>query len=94
MVAAKIRNTRYDLLEGAPYAYNAGGVKDVQDRAQRLTSQDVLDETGGGKIFPLYFMDLAENGNFLETNEVAKRHGVCGDPRLVREWGGRASRAF
>ncbi len=80
----KLRNPRYDLLDGAPYAYNGGGVKDVQDRAERLTDPAVLAAAGNGDQFPLYYMPLAENGNFLESNEIAKRHGVCGDPRLVR----------
>lgn len=79
-----MNHDRHEDLEKAPYAYNAGGVKAVQDRAEELIDPDVLDEAGGGKLFPLYYMDRAENGNFLETNEIAKRHGVCGDPRLVR----------
>lgn len=74
---------RFENLEGAPYAYNAGGVKEVQNRAKANTDPSVLAATGGGGVFPLYYMDLAENGNYIETNEIAKRHGVCGDPRLV-----------
>ncbi len=56
----------------------------MQDRARRLTDPAVLAEVGDGGQFPLYYVPLAENGNFLESNEIAKRHGVCGDPRLVR----------
>lgn len=70
-------------MEGAPYAYNAGGVKAVQDRARAKTDEATLEAVGGGGLFPLYFLDLAENGNYLETNEVAKRATPCGDPRLV-----------
>lgn len=75
---------RYEDIEYAPFSYNAGGVKRTQDRAQELTDPEVLAEHGGGDLYPLYFAERAENGNFLESNEIAKRHGVCGDPRLVR----------
>ncbi|CAM9875438.1 unnamed protein product, partial [Ectocarpus sp. 13 AM-2016] len=72
----------FEDIEGAPYAYNAGGVKEVQARAQAMTDQATLDAVGGGEIYPLYHLDLAENGNYMETNEVAKRATPCGDPRL------------
>ena len=58
-------------------------MKDAQGRATAKTNAAVLAAAGNGDKFPLYYMDLAENGNFMETNETAKRHGVCGDPRLV-----------
>ncbi|CAM9630656.1 unnamed protein product [Hapterophycus canaliculatus] len=77
----------YDLefehVERKPYAYNAGGVKAVQARAKANTDPDELAANGGGGRFPLYFQPRAPNGNYLESNEIAKRHGVCGDPRLV-----------
>lgn len=59
-------------------------MKAVQARAQANTNQATLDAVGGGKLFPLYYLELAENGNYMETNEVAKRATPCGDPRLVR----------
>lgn len=74
---------RFDNVENAPYAYNAGGVKAVQDRAEAETDPGVLAMYGAGDQFPLYYGVLAENGNYLEPEEIAKRHGVCGDPRLV-----------
>ncbi len=77
-------NLRFANVENAPYAYNAGGVKEVQDRAEALTDPDVLAAAGNGDQFPLYYLERAANGNYLESNEIAKRHGVCGDPRLVR----------
>lgn len=67
-----------------PYAYNAGGVKEIQERAINETDPAVLAEHGGGGLFPLYYSDTAENGNYLEPEEIAVRKGVCGDPRLVR----------
>lgn len=75
---------RFEDLEGAPYAFNAGGVKDVQARARANTNAATLAAHGGGGLFPLFFSDRTENGNYLETNEVAKRTTPCGDPRLVR----------
>ena len=27
---------------------------------------------------------MADNGNYIEPEEIAVRHGVCGDPRQVR----------
>lgn len=81
-------------MEGAPYAFNAGGVKAVQTRAKEKTNAAALAAAGGGNLFPLYYMDLADNGNFLETNEIAKRATPCGDPRLVRRWQGGGSVAL
>ena len=43
---------------------------------------DVLERYGDGE-FPLNFVPTASNGNFLEPNEVAVRHGYCGDPEQV-----------
>ena len=66
--------------------YNAGGTQRVRDRARanikdvNATPGDVISE---GR-FPLYYLDLADNGNYRETNEVAKRATPCGDPRLVK----------
>lgn len=74
----------FEDLEDRPYSFNAGGVKGIQARAIENTDPTVLAEHGGGDVFPLYFSPLAENGNYLEPEEVAVRKGVCGDPRLVR----------
>lgn len=75
---------RFENLELRPFAYNAGGVNAIRRRAENETDAAVLAEHGGGNVFPLYFSDLAENGNYLEPEEIAVRKGVCGDPRLVR----------
>ena len=55
----------------------------VQQRAKNETDPAVLAKHGEGGKFPLYYSDLAENGNYLEPEEIAVRKGVCGDPRLV-----------
>lgn len=39
---------------------------------------------GGGATWPHYNGERAENGNYIESEEVAKRHGVCGDPEQVQ----------
>ncbi|CAN0384662.1 unnamed protein product, partial [Ectocarpus fasciculatus] len=35
---------------------------------------------GGDQPWPHFNGDRAENGNYIESDEVAQRHGVCGDP--------------
>ncbi|CAN0372225.1 unnamed protein product [Ectocarpus sp. 6 AP-2014] len=35
---------------------------------------------GGDQPWPHFNGERAENGNYIESDEVAKRHGVCGDP--------------
>eukprot|EP00752_Nemacystus_decipiens_P004741 g4320.t1 len=72
----------YEHIEYRPFAYAAGGVVSVIERAKSLTDPAVLAEYGGGDKFPLYYSDLAENGNYLEPEAIAVRHGACGDPRL------------
>ncbi|CAM9620047.1 unnamed protein product [Ectocarpus fasciculatus] len=67
-------------IDYCPHCYNARGPKFVKERAKAKTDPAVLDEYGGGDEFPLYFGDFADNGNYLETDEIAKRHGICGDP--------------
>ncbi|CAM9378424.1 unnamed protein product, partial [Ectocarpus sp. 8 AP-2014] len=67
-------------VEFCPHCYNARGPKYVKQRAYDNVDSATLDAYGGGEEFPLYFGDFADNGNYLETNEIAKRHGVCGDP--------------
>ncbi|CAM9871033.1 unnamed protein product [Scytosiphon promiscuus] len=75
-------DSQFENVENKPYAYNAGGVKEVMARGIAETDPTELEENGAGEKFPLYFQPRADNGNYLESNEIAKRHGVCGDPRL------------
>lgn len=70
-------------IENAPYSFNAGGVKRVQARAYDKVSAEVMEAHGGGEVFPLLYADFADNGNMLESEEMSKRHGVCGDPKIV-----------
>ena len=55
----------------------------VVERAKANTSPNVLAEYGGGDMYPLFFGKFAENGNYLEPDEIAVRHGICGDPEQV-----------
>ncbi|CAM9570586.1 unnamed protein product, partial [Ascophyllum nodosum] len=41
----------------------------------------------GGTSYPLYWAEHAENGNYLEPQEISVRHGVCGDPKQRTEEG-------
>lgn len=51
------------------------------------TNGGVLSTYGGGEwpMLTLYELGMmADNGNYLEPDEVAVRRGVCGDPNEVR----------
>ena len=60
---------------------NAKGPKYVKERAIANTDPAVLAEYGDGE-WPLKWAwekgELADNGNYLENDEIAKRHGICG----------------
>ena len=43
-----------------------------------------METYGGRDVYPLLHTPFADNGNMMEPNEIAKRHFVCGDPRIVR----------
>lgn len=82
----RVRSTprdSYEYLDWRPFAYNAGGVLAIKERAKNATDPAVLAKHGNGDDFPLYYSDLAENGNYLEPEEISVRKEVCGDPRLV-----------
>eukprot|EP00903_Cladosiphon_okamuranus_P006097 g6007.t1 len=68
------------LIEYCPHCYNARGPKYVKQRAVDNVDPAVLDAYGGPNEFPLYNSEFADNGNYLEPDEIAVRHGFCGDP--------------
>ncbi|CAM9764793.1 unnamed protein product [Ectocarpus sp. 12 AP-2014] len=74
-------------FDGCPHCYNAHGSAGTKARGIELMDPDVLESHGGGSEFPLAFVPLAPNGNYLEPNEVAVRHGVCGDPEQTKPSG-------
>lgn len=67
--------------EYCPSCMNAKGPKFVKERAIANTDPAVLAEYGNGE-WPLKWAwekgELADNGNYLENDEIAKRHGICG----------------
>lgn len=73
-------------MEYCPACYNARGPKYTKERAIANTDPAVLAEYGDGE-WPMKWVwekgELAENGNYVENNELAKRHGICGDPEQV-----------
>lgn len=73
------------LIEYCPHCYNARGPKYVKERAVNNIDPAVLDAYGGPNEFPLYYAEFADNGNYLEPDEIAVRHGICGDPEQVRD---------
>ncbi|CAM9643894.1 unnamed protein product [Ectocarpus sp. 13 AM-2016] len=50
-----------------PHCYQSRGPAAIRERS-------------GGKPWPHYKGARAANGNYLESDEVAQRHGICGDP--------------
>lgn len=59
----------------------------MRARAEANTPADVLSTYGDGSwpLKTVYDMDeLASNGNYLEPEDIAVRHGICGDPEQVR----------
>lgn len=77
----------FQPMEYCPSCYNANGPTHVKNRAIANTDPSFLEEYGGGE-WPLLTAwkrgELAENRNYLEPDEIAVRHGVCGDPKQVR----------
>ena len=57
----------------------------MRKRAEDLTDPEELKKYGGGE-FPLLYTPFASNGNYLETDLLSVRHGVCGDPEQVGGW--------
>lgn len=76
------------FAETCAACFNAGGLSGsgitMEERGKRLTDPDVLASHGGGDVYPLPYGEYAANGNYLESDEIAKRHGICGDPSSVR----------
>lgn len=73
-------------MEFCPGCYNSRGTTLIRERAIDRTDPEILAEYGGGE-FPKYWAylkgEVCDNGNYLERDEIAVRHGVCGDPSQV-----------
>ncbi|CAM9926342.1 unnamed protein product [Ectocarpus fasciculatus] len=80
----------FERMEYCPSCYNARGPTYVKERGIANTDPAVLAEYGDGE-WPLRWAyergEMAENGNYLENDEIAKRHGICGDPEQNEEEG-------
>ncbi|CAM9309077.1 unnamed protein product [Ectocarpus sp. 8 AP-2014] len=80
----------FERMEYCPSCYNARGPTYVKERGIVNTDPAVLAEYGDGE-WPLRWAyekgEMAENGNYLENDEIAKRHGICGDPEQNEEEG-------
>lgn len=59
----------------------------VEKRQRERTDPEVLKRYGGGDIWPPAaawdMKEIASNGNYLESDEIAVSHGVCGDTPQV-----------
>ncbi|CAM9637939.1 unnamed protein product [Ectocarpus sp. 4 AP-2014] len=73
----------YGTIEKHADAYNGGGPAVVMERQLERTDPDVLEKYGAGDVWPLAAAwDLGEilpNGNYMENDDIAVSHGVCGD---------------
>lgn len=58
------------------------GPDETSARGKANTPSDVLARYNNGE-WPHAGGDKAPNGNFLENEEIAIRHGICGDPEQV-----------
>lgn len=54
----------------------------MRKRAEDNTDPAELEKYGKGE-FPLLYTPFAANGNYMETDKLSVRHGVCGDPEQV-----------
>eukprot|EP00903_Cladosiphon_okamuranus_P008987 g8597.t1 len=74
---------RYGAIEKHADAYNGGGPGVVKERQLARTDPAVLDRYGGGDVWPLAAAwdlgEVCDNGNYLENDDIAVSHGVCGD---------------
>ncbi|CAN0597233.1 unnamed protein product, partial [Laminaria digitata] len=69
-----------------PHCFQSRGPAAVRARAEANTDPTELAMYGGG-AWPHYSAyqrnELASNGNYYETDAIAVRHGICGDPEQV-----------
>lgn len=80
----------YVLLRALPLyvlALRQSGPGVVKARQLARTDRDVLEKYGDGDVWPMAAAwDLGErcsNGNYLENDDIAVSHGVCGDTPQV-----------
>lgn len=77
----------HEGLNYCPHCFQSRGPAQVRARAERLTSPEDLLLYGNGE-WPHYSSfernELLANGNYLETEAISVRHGICGDPEQVR----------
>ncbi|CAM9851405.1 unnamed protein product, partial [Choristocarpus tenellus] len=72
--------------EYCPHCLQGRGAVNVRNRAEKLTDPEWLESYGEGRWPLKYLYDqgmVASNGNYLEPQEIAVRHGICGDPSQV-----------
>lgn len=73
-------------MEDCPGCLNSGGPEEVKARGIAYTNGGLLAEYGDGEWPHLAAFtngEVCDNGNFLERNQIAVRHSICGDPKQV-----------
>ncbi|CAN0403918.1 unnamed protein product [Ascophyllum nodosum] len=73
----------FEFIDFCPHCYQSRGPAAVRARAESLTDPNELGSYGNG-AWPLLTVyekgEIAANGNYLEPDSIAVRHGICGDP--------------
>ncbi|CAM9449279.1 unnamed protein product, partial [Ascophyllum nodosum] len=73
----------FEFINFCPHCYQSRGPAAVRARAESLTNPKELASYGNG-AWPLLTVyekgEIAANGNYLEPDSIAVRHGICGDP--------------
>lgn len=72
------------------FFHSGAGPIVLKERTYERMDKDLLERYGGGEAWPVavaYDMgEVAPNGNYLESDELAVNHGVCGDTPQVSSY--------
>ncbi|CAM9451088.1 unnamed protein product, partial [Pylaiella littoralis] len=82
--SAVFKNDSFENFEDCPGCLNSGGPERVRERGIANTNGGLISQYGDGEwpLFTAYANgEVCDNGNFFERDEIADRHGICGDPK-------------
>ncbi|CAN0305553.1 unnamed protein product [Ascophyllum nodosum] len=87
----------FEFINFCLHCYQSRGPAAVRARAESLTDPDELASYGNG-AWPLLTVyekgETAANGNYLEPDSIAVRHGICGDPEQKRSTAAEGSNRY
>ncbi|CAM9313818.1 unnamed protein product [Scytosiphon promiscuus] len=84
------QDSSYPEINYCPHCFQSRGPAAVRERGEQFTDPDELDRYGGGAwphLFSYERGELLPNGNYLEPDSIAVRHGICGDPEQTKAEG-------